>query len=327
MSIVRTIQDKTAALWHAMKTSSRFHSVLVFLIFVVIAAVFWLVLALNDNLQNSYTVRIQIVNKPDSVTFITDVPADLHASVRDRGTALLRTAVLKRPVITVNFKDYAADGKFQLSKADINAQLKAAFGATATILSSSLDSVSVQYTTNKGKRVPVIVVADCTPTTGEVLSGAPKAEPSYAVVYGPRTILDTLTRVFTEPVVKRDVSENKVYDVALHPIKGARIVPANVKVSVNVEALVSQSAVVAVKAVGVPEDETILLFPQQVGVDYYLPLSEVGVATSKSFRAEVEYNEAVASRSGKVKVHLSGGPGRVYNARLVTDSVEYTIVR
>lgn len=310
-----------------MKSSSRFHSVLLYLVFVVIAAVFWFVLALNDSAQGSYAVRIQIVNKPDSVTFISDVPVELHASVRDRGSALIRSGVMKSPVISFNFRDYAENGRFRVNKADVNAQLKATFGATATILSSSLDSLNLVYTTNKGRRVPVLVVADCTPAPGMVLAGAPHSNPEYVMVYGSRSTLDTLTRVFTEPVVKRELDENKTYDVSLHKVKGVRIEPSKVKVSVNVEPLVSKSEVVPIKIVGVPEGESLLLFPDQVTAEFFVPMSRFGAEIGKSLRAEVDYLDAFRSQSGKVGVKLVVSDRHIINPRLTVDSVEYTIVR
>ncbi len=310
-----------------MKTSSRFHSVLVFLGFVVIAAIFWLVLALNDSMQSSYTVRISIVNKPDSVTFISDVPKDFHASVRDRGTSLLRSAVISKPSITVNFRDYASDGHFRLSKADVNALLKVTFGASASILSSSLDSLNLIYTTNKGKRVPVAVSSDVTPAPGMVLAGEPSATPHYAMIYGPRSILDTLNRVFTESVVKRDVDENSSYDVGLIKIPGVRIDPSKVRVDVKVEPLVAKSAIVPIRVVGVPEGESMLLFPAQVTVDYFIPMSRFSAESSPEMRAEVEYADALLSLSGKVGVKLVVSDKRVLNPVLKTDSVEYTIVK
>lgn len=310
-----------------MRHSSRFHSVLVFLGFVIIAAVFWFVLALNDSVQSGYVVKVQIVNTPDTVTFISEPPKDIHVSVRDRGSVLLRTAVLGKPTVSLNFRDYASDGHFKVSKADLLAQLKGAFGGSATILSSSLDSLNLSYTTNKGKRVPVVVVSDCSPAAGMVLRGEPIASPHYVMVYGSRSVLDTLNRVFTERIVKREVSENKTYDVALTKIKGVRIDPSMVKIDVNVEPLVSKTEVIPIKIVGVPDGESMLLFPAQVTAEYFVPMSQFSSEKSAGMKAEVEYKDAVMSKSGKVHVTLVVSAKHVLNAHLTTDSVEYTIVR
>ena len=52
-----------------------FHNALVFLIFVVIATVFWIVITLNDSVTDTFRVKFRVDNVPDSVTFITDPSA------------------------------------------------------------------------------------------------------------------------------------------------------------------------------------------------------------------------------------------------------------
>lgn len=326
MSWIGKLNVNLSRLWRAMKTSSRFHSFLVFLGFVVVAAVFWLVMALNDSVQDSYTVKIQIANAPDSVTFISEVPGDLHVSVRDRGSSLLRTAILKHPVMTLNFRDYASNGILRVTKADMNAQLKSTFGASAVILSSSPDSLVLDYTTNKGKRVPVVIVSDISPAAGKYLQGPAKADPEFVMVFGSRDVLDTLHRVFTTRIVKRDVSENETYHVALNKIKGVRTVPGSVMITVNVEPLVSKTEVIPISIIGVPKGESLLLFPSQVTVEYFIPMSRFSTGSATNMRAEVEYLEALHSHTGKVHVSLEVSDEQVLNPHLKTDSVEYTIV-
>ena len=64
--------------WKRIRTSSRFHNFMMFLIFVAIAAVFWFILALNDSVTETFQVRLNIQNVPDSVTFITDPVGRRH---------------------------------------------------------------------------------------------------------------------------------------------------------------------------------------------------------------------------------------------------------
>ncbi len=309
-----------------MKSSSRFHSFLVFLGFVIVATIFWLVMALNDSVQNNFNVKVKVFNAPDSVTFITDVPEEFHVSVRDRGSNLFRLAVLSKPVMSLNFRDYASGGTFRVSKNDLLARLKSTFGGSATILSTSLDSINVTYTTNKGKKVPVKVLAEITPAPGKSLSGDLKAEPSTVMVYGSRSVLDTLNIIYTERIVKRDVTDNQTFHVNLKSIKGVRAVPGTVDVPVNVEALVSKTEVIPVKVIGVPEGESLLLFPAQVTVEYFIPMSSFSSGNLPGMSAEVLYKDALTSQSGKVHVSLVVSDKKVLNAHLRTDSVEYTIV-
>ena len=75
--------------WQNLRNSRGFHNVALYLVFVVIASLFWLVMWLNDSIQETFDVRLRIYNVPDSVTFIDNPPAGLHVTVRDKGTSLL----------------------------------------------------------------------------------------------------------------------------------------------------------------------------------------------------------------------------------------------
>ena len=46
--------------WKRVKTTARFRSILLYIAFVAIAAVFWFVFALNDNVQQSFDVNLRL---------------------------------------------------------------------------------------------------------------------------------------------------------------------------------------------------------------------------------------------------------------------------
>ncbi len=319
--------DKIIHRWESMKASGSLHNLAVFVVFVAVATMFWLILALNDDAQDSFDTRLVISNVPDSVTFITDPPTQLHVSVRDRGTNLLRSGVMRHPVVHLNFRDYAVNGVMRVSHSDIVAALKNTFGTTAQIASVSTDSLRLAYTTGKGKRVPVVVVADIVPAPGSVLAGAPTSENKYVHVYASnRSVLDTLTRVFTDRIVRRGLEEPAEVTVALHQLPGVRMVPDKVKVRIAVEPLIAKESLVNVTAQHVPSGESLLLFPSKVSVRYFVPMSKFS-DYEPDFEVVVDYNDITRIHSSQLPVRLQRSPKGAINAELRQDSVEYTIMR
>ena len=98
--------------------SSAFRKMLTFLVFVVIAALFWFIMALNDSAQDDFEVRVAITNVPDSVTFINLPPQKIHVMVRDQGVNLWRNGILVRPAVEINFRDFSNDGRFIVRRSD-----------------------------------------------------------------------------------------------------------------------------------------------------------------------------------------------------------------
>lgn len=313
--------------WNALRNSSKFRGVLLYAIFVAIAALFWLILNLNDSVQSGLLVNVKISNKPDSITFISEVPKHIHVEIQDKGSNLMRTAWLHTPTMNLNFRELAEGGIMRCSRSDIMSALKETFGANAVIMSSSIDSLRLVYTDRPGKPVPVQVSVDARAKAGFVVYGNPKSEPTRVTAYGPREILDTLTRVFTKSYVETELDQSLTFVSELRGIPGVRLIPSSVNVSVNVEPLVAKEDIIMVTAKNVPEGESLFLFPSTARVSYYVPMSEFS-SDEKPVRVVADYKE-LSKHMGErlpLKIEMIDG-SKAVNPILHADSVEYTLVR
>ncbi len=318
--------EKIKEKWRGMRASTGFHNFVLFLAFVAVAAFFWLVMSLNDNVTQTFDVDLKVENVPDSVTFINDPPATFHVTLRDKGTNILRSGILSHPHIGLNFRDYAENGIFRVTKTDINAAVKSTFGNSAQITAVSLDSLRLYYTSEKGRRVPVVVVADVSAASGMVISDAPKPLLHYALIYSYSEDIDTITRVYTQPIVRRNLSETTEVEIPMRPIPAVKIVPSKVKVKIPVEPLVKKESMATVSALNVPEGESLLLFPNRVQVVYYVPMSLFN-SDLVPVEVSVDYRDIYKYSGDRLPVSIHSFADYVESPQMFTDSVEYTLVR
>lgn len=313
--------------WRKLRESSQFRSILTYTVFVGIAAMFWIILTLNESVQDGCIVNVKITNKPDTITFISDVPKTIHVEVRDKGSSLMRTMWMHKPTLNLNFRELADQGQLICSRTDMMAALKETFGTNATIMSTSVDSLRLIYTDRPGKSIPVVVAVKASAKAGYTIYGQPTAEPTRVTAYGPREIIDTITKVMTKSYVESDLSESRSFNSELKSIGGVRLIPSSVNVKVNVEPLVAKEDIVTVVAENVPQDENLLLFPSTVRVSYFVPMSEFS-NEKKAVRVVVDYNDVAAHMGERIPLRIEHVNG-VYavNPRLHSDSVEYTLVR
>lgn len=318
-------QEKITKMWKDVKAKDGFRKFLTYLVFVVIAALFWWILALNDNIQDDVEVRLNVFNVPDSVTFISDLPTDIHVMVKDKGTNLWRNGVFGKTTLDLNFREYAQDGVMVVNAGEMTACLKKTFGQSAVIISSSLDSLRFAYTTLPGKRVPVEVVADLTTSAGKVISGKPKVTPSAVTVYSTRDVLDTITRVFTDKLRVGSLEEPAKFTVKLRKLPGAKTEPSTVEVAVNVEPLVRKQVAVNIQIDNVPAGEDLLLFPSKANVEYYVPMSRFG-RNDDVMEVRVDYRD-LENGSKHLPVRLGRHSRGLENIRILDENVEYTLVK
>lgn len=298
-----------------------------YLLFVGIAGVFWFVMALNDEMQDDFTVKVEITNVPDSVTFITNPPIQISLSVREKGTLLLRRKFMEQPVIRIPFNEFASANKLKVSSSAMMARLRSIFGTGATLSVSSTDSISVAYTTSPGKVVPIHVDVDVTTALGKVINGKPKLSSTKVTLYCVGNITDTITSVSTMPIVRRNLSDPLKVMVDIKPIKGVRIEPSSVEVTIPIEPLENRKIMVPINTVGVPESESVSLFPQKVEVSYLVPMSANEDLPANDFKIVADYSDIAHSATDKVKIRILSLPAGVQNASISHDSVEYTIIR
>ncbi|MDE6018958.1 MAG: YbbR-like domain-containing protein, partial [Muribaculaceae bacterium] len=260
-------------------------------------------------------------------TFISDVPKTIHVEVRDKGSGLMRTMWMKTPTVNLNFRELAEHGQLRCSHSDMMAALKETFGTGATIISTSIDSLRLAYTDRPGKSLPVIVEVKARAMAGYTVYGTPCSDPVRVLAYGSREVLDTLTRVYTKSYVETGLSESVMFSSELKSIPGVRLIPSKVNVKINVEPLVAKEEMVAVIAENVPDDENLLLFPSNVRVSYYVPMSEFS-DSRQAVRVVVDYNEIALHMGARLPLRIEPLNGvNAVNPRLYSDSVEYTLVR
>lgn len=318
--------DEVKNKWRGMKASTGFHNSVLFMSFVAVATVFWLILSLNDSVTETFDVNIKLDNVPDSVTFIQDLPVSIHVTVKDKGSNLVRTGMFNRPHVNFNFRDYAENGIFSVNKQEFSMALKTTFGNSAQIASTSVDSLYSRYTTGKGKRVPVDVCSDVSAAPGYIIAKSPVPEVKAVLIYAQANATDTISKVYTECIVRRNLNKTQDVEVKLKPIANVKIVPSSIKVSIPVEPLVKKESTVTVEVEGGTLVEDLLLFPAKVKVEYYTPMS---LYSSDLCPVEVwvDYNDIHRTKSDKLPVKTKILADYVESVRVLLDSVEYTVVK
>lgn len=312
---------------HLAVTSARGREVGLFLLFLAISYIFWLLLTLNNEAQEDIDIPIAVVNVPDSVTFISEVPEVVKASVRDKGSILIRYRINPSKVMKIEWKDYVGktdDNKFLMGHQDLSAQLRDYFGASSQIVSISPDSLRLIYTTSPGRRVAVHVNADVRPSLGNIVNGPLTLNTDSVMLYSVTDMPHSLTSVETMPIIRSKLTDTTAIQVKIKPIDGVRIVPDNVTVTIPVEPLIARSQMASVIVKNIPPGYGLLTFPSQIEVSYLIPMSAYNTEPY-DIKAYVDFADALAAPTSKIPVSMSLMPELYRNVSIDPDSVEYIV--
>lgn len=307
--------------------SPRGKSVLTFCVFLAISAALWVVMSLNQEMQQDIRCRIEIVNKPDSVTMISYLPEDINVSVKSRGSQLIKFSFGTPPTISIDYKYLMHGNRISVGTSEMRALLRNVFGQNAQILSFSPDTLNIMFTSRPGVSMPVEVAAQVSTRSDFALAGA-KCVPESVVVYSIRPLDPTVDKIVTPVIQYTNMSETQTIRTRVSVPPGCRAFPDSVSITFHVEPLIARSIKVPITAINVPDSVRLILLPTTVTASYMVPANMYNEQLPPLV-VTADYRSIDMSHSARricINADNSKAPA-LRNIRLSTDSVEYMVER
>lgn len=307
-----------------LRESPRMRSILLYLFFVVISAIFWSFLTFNSDVQLDIEVPVEM-SKPNNVHLLARVPDTLTVTVRDRGYRVLSYMFHKTPKVVLRFSDYS-DGNsvFKIDQSHLKKALSTVLNKHANIISVLPESINIKFTDLPGKKVPVKTDILVEPREDYTLYGALIQSQDSVLVFSDAKTLSEINQVYTYHVEEKDLTDTLRRRVNIAPINGAVIEPRAIDIVVPIEKLKTQTHNVKIVVRNAPHGVKMLLFPSDVQVTYRSPVSRI--KDDAGITAVVDFNAVdFSSPSNKVKVMIGEIPAAYQDVKLSHDSVEYIV--
>lgn len=304
-------------------------SVLLYLLFVVIAALFWCFITLNKSIQQDLSFSVEYVGLPQGVTMIDKLPTTINVTVKDRGSSFVKYYFSSDNKIQIKFSDFAdnASGTFKMTSVQLRNILKKTLNRDATIVSIYPESMNLKFTTSPGKKVPIRYDLDIEPDLKYVINGTTETSLDSVMVYSDRRTLSTIDEVYTYHVKETGLTDTLRRKVVLSPIAGVRIIPNVVDVMVPIEQVILKRKMVPVSVRNLPPGINVVVLPSTVEVSYLVPKSLYkDEARDNDVTVVVDYNTIdVTSKNKKAAISVGEAPAVFKNVEVGVDSVEYII--
>lgn len=295
----------------------------IFLIFLVISTLLWLVTTLNEQVQRQIDYRLNIINIPDSVTFITDPPTAITVNLRGRGTDLFRSMVGSQPSITVDFNKYAFGDRFAITKRALFEMVQTSLGDERQVMDVTPDSIRVYFTTLPPVRLPVKVAVTAATTPSVCLDGPILPKTDSVTVYSVTPLGRGMRYVSTADTHFADISETTTKAVRIVVPDGCRAVPSTIDVTIRVEPVITVDKMVPVQVINVPPTVDVVIEQPKIKASYRVPRSQ---------RTRLPEIEVVADYAAVSDTLLQGKlplstTQLLPNVFLAVDSVDFYIPR
>ena len=296
---------------------------LIFLFFLALSGAFWLLMTLNETMEREFKIPVRLSGVPRNAVITGELPDTVRVTVRDKGFTLVTYDF--RPLV-FRFSNYADEdeGKGMIPLADVQKQVLSQMYGSSKLLQVKPGAFDFYFTYGTSKKVPVVFRGKITTNKSYYLAHT-EFYPSMVTVYANKQQLDKLQSVEIEPFNYRNLQDTIRQAVKIRKIRGVKIVPPTVRLSVYPDVLTEETIDVPITAINMPPGMVLRTFPSKVTVRFTIGASLFRTIKPNLFKVVVDYEELAANPSDKCTLQLRSVPRSVSKASLEIDRVDYLL--
>lgn len=300
---------------------------LIFLFFLALSGTFWLMMSLNETYEEEFEVPVRLTGVPKNAVLTGNLPDTVKVVVRDKGFTLVTYKYGKGfRSLSFKFSTYADEslGHGVIPNADAVKQIQSQLYGSTKLLSVKPDKMDFYFTYGASKQVPIRFSGKITTTRSHYLAHT-EFLPGVVTVYANKRQLDQLQYVEIEPFNYRNLQDTIHKTVRIQKIRGVKVVPSSVRLSVYPDVLTEETADVPITAINMPAGMVLRTFPSRVTVRFTIGASLFRTIRPEQFKVVVDYNDLANDPSDKCNVQLRSVPRAVSKARLDIETVDYLL--
>ena len=296
---------------------------LIFLFFLALSGAFWLLMTLNETMEREFKIPMRLSGVPRNAVITGELPDTVRVTVRDKGFTLVTYDF--RPLV-FRFSNYADEdeGKGMIPLTDVQKQVLSQMYGSSKLLQVKPGAFDFYFTYGTSKKVPVVFRGKITTNKSYYLAHT-EFYPSMVTVYANKQQLDKLQTVEIEPFNYRNLQDTIRQAVKITKIRGVKIVPSTVRLSVYPDVLTEEAIEVPITAINMPPGMVLRTFPSKVTVRFTIGASLFRTIKPNLFKVVVDYEELAANPSDKCTLQLRSVPRSVSKASLEIDRVDYLL--
>ena len=296
---------------------------LIFLFFLALSGAFWLLMTLNETMEREFKIPMRLSGVPRNAVITGELPDTVRVTVRDKGFTLVTYDF--RPLV-FRFSNYADEdeGKGVIPLTDVQKQVLSQMYGSSKLLQVKPGAFDFYFTYGTSKKVPVVFRGKITTSKSYYLAHT-EFYPSMVTVYANKQQLDKLQSVEIEPFNYRNLQDTIRQAVKIRKIRGVKIVPSTVRLSVYPDVLTEEAIEVPITAINMPPGMVLRTFPSKVTVRFTIGASLFRTIKPNLFKVVVDYEELAANPSDKCTLQLRSVPRSVSKASLEIDRVDYLL--
>jgi hypothetical protein len=314
-----------------LRTLLNRRKVTVFSICLLLASLFWVLLACNDHYSTKIRASVSYINMPENRMLIEKLPQTAEMLVNGSGYDLIPY------IIRPNLANIIIDGRY----IGVNASSKT--GQAFVTTTSSIDFFNREHFDIKAlnilpdtiffsffergiKKVPVHLNRYFTFDRQFSLSDSIMLQPDSILISGPFATLDSIKRIETEPLILDGLKTSGDYSVKIK--KSSKLItyaPLEIGVHLEVDKFTEAELEVPISIEHVPLGDSLEIFPKQVKITYLVSLRNYNKVNPNLFRISADAFDIRNAKNANLLLNVKQFPPYVQGIRIEPETVEFII--
>ncbi len=305
---------------------------LIFLLCLIIAASFWLLIKLSDNYAVSYNLKVKYINIPEKKRLTKIIDTTLNVNFAAKGYDILKLRLFVNPKqVTIDLN------KVELNKLDndiyyvntnyLKDKLTSYIDVNESTIVISKRSLRFELKDQMEKKVPVRLKEDIVFKPQFGLYDKESIEPKQVSVFAPQSVLDTLTYIDTEIIKLTGVDKDQVITARLfNPLPDLiNLKPESVTVKLRVERFTESTLDLDIDVSTL--HQKIRTFPSKITVHFRIAQKDFSNIQPSQFKVIPETKNINLSEVKRLHLKLVEKPDFIRDEWIAPADVEFLIIK
>jgi len=302
-----------------------------FIIFIIVSAVFWLLIKLSQEYSETYNMSITYQDVPNNKLLTQKIDSTVTFNITARGFYLLELSLLHPEELVIHLKNYTIhksdENLYYISTLPLKQSIAKLLDIDPALIGFSKNTLSFRLEKLYSKKVEVVSNISITFEGSYNLYKPLSLKPSSVLIYGSKSSLDTIKEVHTKAIELANINENTTIDVGLENpnIKLFRLNPEKVKLTLEVAKFTQSKVVVPIASEG--GRYQIETFPKMDTVYFNVALKDFDKVNPNQFIVSPEISGVDIKMANKLLLKVTKHPDFVKNLRTEPTDVEFILLK
>lgn len=320
-SFINNVFTKTKAYFSGM----NWRNTLLFLLFLILAAIFWMMLFFQNDIEATYKIPVKYSNVPNDVVFDHPLPQDIEIRVGDKGSEIFRYTFLLRDSLDIDVQKYHNERVNNLQGTELMQLIRQKLFKSSTLTAYYPSHISLDVSKLHQKTLQVVFDGEIATGRSNLIADEYTIEPKTVIAYGSKTQLEEIENAPTEYSLFNNLKATSLFQVNIKPVEGVKFVPKAVDIYIPINEYTERKFEIPVTVINVPGGIDVKFFPSSTDVSFSVTLEDYKRISQDDFAIVLDYNSFYKNENGRVELSLTTEPESIRNAKLSTQSVEFLL--